>query len=63
MGCMHAMRCMCHQHALCARAARQHVGHMLPQPQRLQVAEGYDVLAAINDTFVDKDGRPFQNIR
>ncbi|GLI66761.1 hypothetical protein VaNZ11_010727, partial [Volvox africanus] len=28
-----------------------------------QVAEGWDVLDAINDAFVDSDGRPFQNIR
>ncbi|GIL87990.1 hypothetical protein Vretifemale_16028, partial [Volvox reticuliferus] len=28
-----------------------------------QVAEGWDVLDAINDAFVDAEGRPFQNIR
>lgn len=28
-----------------------------------QVTEGWDVLDAINEAFVDPDGRPYQNIR
>ena len=28
-----------------------------------EVAEGLDVLSAINDVLVDSDGRPMQNIR
>ncbi len=29
----------------------------------LQVAEGYDVIDKINESFVDDAGRPYQNIR